>query len=229
MVKLSKKPYESKDVVEVYEERYIHHPLQADDINFEIKTTESLLNPEDKWCDVACGTSYHLRKAKGSFERYGVDRSHLMVNEHIEDTEYKVNYFIEDLLYFNPGTSFNLVTNFWFGYSHQETLNDVLKFFEKMIEITNKGGSIILSVHNNWKLFDSIPRLTDEPMGGVFRFDSLNWSYKEPSTGHKYNCISPHKDLIVETFKPYFKKLYWKDYPNFAGKELLILEEKECN
>jgi hypothetical protein len=98
-----------------------------------------------------------------------------------------------------------------------------------MIEITNKGGSIILSVHNNWKLFDSIPRLTDEPMGGVFRFDSLNWSYKEPSTGHKYNCISPHKDLIVETFKPYFKKLYWKDYPNFAGKELLILEEKECN
>lgn len=228
-MKLSKHPYENKEVVEVYEERYIHHPLQINDINFEIKTIESLLQPNDKWCDVACGTAHHLRKAKGSFERFGVDRSSLMINQHIEDTDYKVNYFIEDLLYFKPSTSFNLVTNFWFGYSHQETLNDVLKFFEKMIEITDKGGSIILSVHNNWKIFDKIPRLTKEPMGGLFSFDSFNWSYKEPSTGHRYDCISPHKDLIVEIFKPYFNKLSWKEYPIFAGKELLVLEDKQCN
>lgn len=228
-VKLSKHPYENKEVVEVYEERYIHHPLQINDINFEIETIESLLQPEDKWCDVACGTAHHLRKAKGSFERFGIDRSSLMINQHIEDTDYKVNYFIENLLSFKPSTSFNLVTNFWFGYSHQETLNDVLKFFEKMIDLTSEDGTIIISVHNHWKLFNRIPRLTTD-VGSEFRVDALQWSYVEPSTNDVYTCISPHKDLIVETFRPHFEEYDLIEYPRISAKELLILKgKKRCN
>lgn len=225
-VKLSKEPYNNKKVAEVYEERYTHHPFVKEDTEFEIETLENLLEDKGSWCDVACGTAYHLRKAKGSFKRFGLDRSSVMINEHKEETDYEVTYFVEDLLSFEAKQKFDLVSNFWFGYSHQPTLQEVLKFFVRMADITDKGGSLVLSVHNNWRIFDKIPRLTNEPMGGVFSFDSIQWSYKEPSTGDVYECISPHKTLIEETLSPFFKKLTWKDYPQFAGKELLILEDR---
>lgn len=226
MVKLSKEPYENKRVAKIYEDRYIHHPFVREDAEFEISTVENLLGDNDSWCDVACGTAYHLRKAKGQFKRFGLDRSSAMINQHKEETDYTVEYFVQDLLSFDTKQRFNLVSNFWFGYSHQPTLKEVISFFTQMANLTATGGSLVLSVHNNWKLFDKIPMLTEEPMGGTFNFTSIQWSYKEPSTGDVYECISPHKTLIQETLSPFFKKLTWKDYPKFAGKELLILEDK---
>lgn len=228
MERLSKEPYSNPDLVRLYEERYIQHPSQQNDITFEIKAIEQLMEfyQYKSWCDVACGTAYHLRKASGDFKRQGVDRSKLMISEHKEDTLYDVKYSTADLLSWRTKKKFDLVTNFWFGYSHQPSLEKVLSFFKKMIDLTAKDGTIILSYHNNWKLFDKIPRSTEEPMGGLFSFDALQWSYVEPATGDKYHCISPHKDLILETLTPHFEDYHLVDYPEFAGKELLILRGK---
>lgn len=227
MVKLSKEPYNNKKVAEVYEERYIHHPFTKADTEFEIETLEDLLEDKDSWCDVACGTAYHLRKAKGSFKRFGLDRSSVMINEHRKETDYEVTYFIEDLLSFKSNTKFDLVSNFWFGYTHQDTVDDVLKFFKKMVDLTDEGGSLVVSVHNQWKLFDTFPLITDvSGIDGFCTFKSISWSYEEPSTGDVYECISPHKTLIENTLSPYFKKVSWKDYPTYMAKELLILEGK---
>lgn len=231
MEKLYKQPYENPDLAKIYEDRYIHHPDQKQDVNFEIRAIEKTLSYYDyeSWCDVACGTGYHLRKTKGIVKRQGVDKSKVMIDQHKEDTEYDIDYSIANLLSWRTKKKFDLVTNFWFGYSHQPSLEKVLDFFQKMIDLTADNGSIVLSYHNNWKLFDKIPMSNPEPMGGHFNFDALQWSYVEPSTGDKYYCISPHKNLILGIFGSYFKRYKVVDYPAFAGKELLVLEGKLCN
>lgn len=239
MEKLYKEPYDNPDLVKVYEERYIHHPNQINDVNFEIDIIQKVMEYYDyeSWCDVACGTAHHLRKASGNFTRLGVDKSKLMMNQHKDDTEYDVDYSVANILSWRTKKKFDLVTNFWFGYSHQPSLEKVINFFEKMIDLTARHGTIVLSfhmgqtpagMHQNWKLFDEIPRSTKQPMGGSFNFDALQWSYVEPITGDRYNCISPHKDLILETFTPHFKNYHLVDYPEFAGKELLVLEDKNA-
>ena len=72
MEKLSKEPYDNPNLVEIYEERYIHHPNQKADINFEIAVIEKVMDYYDheSWCDVACGTGYHLRKASETFAHF---------------------------------------------------------------------------------------------------------------------------------------------------------------
>ena len=229
MVKLSKEPYNNPELVGIYEERYNLHKTQLPDVSLEMTTiqevAESYSNPS--WCDFACGTSYHLRKVEGSFERTGIDRSELMINQHRSETDFDINYVVSDILDWDTDDKFDIVTNFWFGYTHQPTLDDVLSFFRKMIHVTKEGGSIVLSYHDNWGLFESIPRVSPEPMGGFFNFDAIQWSYKEPSTGDVYKCISPHKDLIIDTFKEYFTNIRREKYSVQAGKELLILEGRK--
>lgn len=231
MEKLSKEPYDNPNLVKVYEERYLHHPDQASDVNFEIKVIERAMDyyKYETWCDVACGTAYHLRKASGNFKRLGVDKSKLMMDQHKEDTEYDVDYSVANILSWRTKKKFDLVTNFWFGYTHQPSLEKVINFFEKMIDLTARHGTIVITIHNHKKIFDKIPRAEkngSENFYGPFLFDSLNWSYKEPVTGDTYYCIAPHKDLIVDTFLPHFKHFDKVSYPRVSSKELLVFRDK---
>ena len=233
MEKLYKQPYENPDLAKIYEDRYIHHPDQKQDVNFEIRAIEKTLDYYDyeSWCDVACGTGYHLRKTKGTVKRQGVDKSKVMIDQHKEDTEYDVDYSIANVLSWRTKKKFDLVTNFWFGYTHQPSLDKVLGFFKKMVDLTARHGTIIISLHNHWQIFDKIPRATKNDssnLTGPFLFDSFNWSYKEPSTGNIYYCISPHKDLIIDTFAPSFKKYNLVSYPRFSSKELLVFRGKNA-
>lgn len=229
MERLSKETYNNKEMVSSYEDRYINHPFVKDESAFELNLIESLTrkNKTSSWCDVACGTGYHLRNARGNYKRFGIDASSLMVESYKRKTKYKVEYHIEDLLSFKVNETYDLVTNFWFGYSHQETLDQVIKFFEKMTELTAKQGSIILSFHDQWSLFKKIPKDTPEPLGGIFSFNAIEWSYSEPNNPEcVYKCISPHTDLIVKTFAPYFYKHRIIDYPKHKGRRILLLEGK---
>jgi len=229
MEKLYKEPYDNPDLVKVYEERYIHHPNQINDVNFEIDVIQKVMEYYDyeSWCDVACGTAHHLRKASGNFTRLGVDKSKLMMNQHKDDTEYDVDYSVANILSWRTKKKFDLVTNFWFGYSHQPSLEKVINFFEKMIDLTARHGTIVLSVHNHWKLFNDKPRLSID-VNSEFTFDAIHWSYTEPSTGDKYKCISPHKDLILETFEPYFKEYTKVEYPRVSAKELFVFRDRNA-
>lgn len=229
MEKLYSNPYENPVLVKLYEERYIHHPNQKQDIIHEIRTIENLVDTFNytSWCDVGCGTAYHLRKTNVDIDKCGVDRSSIMLEQHKDDTTYEIEYVLCDFLDWNNSRKFDLVTNFWFGYAHQPTLNSVLSFFDKLVTRTNKNGSILISLHNQWKIFDRYPHTTEEPMGGKFLFDAMHWSYKEPETGDLYECIVPHIDLIKEKLQNYFSRVEYIDYPIYAGKELMLLQGKK--
>ena len=229
MEKLYKEPYDNPNLVKIYEERYIHQPDQAEDVSFEIKVTEKVVDhyKYKSWCDVACGTGYHLRKTSGNLKRLGVDKSKLMIDQHKKDTEYDIEYSVANILSWRTKKKFDLVTNFWFGYSHQPSLKKVINFFEKMIDLTARHGTIVLSVHNHWKLFNEKPRLSMD-VESQFTFDAIHWSYTEPSTNDKYRCISPHKDLILDTFVPYFKEYNISEYPRVSAKELFVFRNRNA-
>lgn len=228
MEKLYSNPYDNPALVKVYEKRYIHHPFVQDDICHEIKAIKNIAKSlgYKSWCDVGCGTAYHLRKTELEIVRSGIDRSSTMLEQHKNDTVYDVNYILCDFLEWQETIKFDLVTNFWFGYAHQPTLNLVLKFLDKLVAHTEKNGSVLVSLHNQWKIFDKHSHKTDEPMGGTFLLDAMHWSYAEPETGDIYECIVPHKKLVEERLSRYFSNVRYLPYPRYMGKELLFLEGK---
>ena len=49
MEKLSKEPYTNFDVVNTYEDRYIHHPKVNKEISFEISLVETYMLGKKSW------------------------------------------------------------------------------------------------------------------------------------------------------------------------------------
>ena len=224
-------PYSNKDIVANYEQRYLTNPAVAHETAYEVRLIEQIINAYGyrTWCDVACGTGYHLRSVNSSVTKTGIDRSAEMLATWTDQMKSSIACLNLDLIDVDTTSKYNLVTNFWFGYTHQPSLNSVIEFFKQMIELTEVGGSVILSVHNNWKMFDYYDYKTPEPMGGEFRFDAMHWSYHEPNyPDHVYQCISPHKDLIVETFEPHFAAWSVFYYPgDYQGREILVFKQKK--
>ena len=225
-------PYNNSQVVDVYEERYNLDSRIKLEILHEIEIVKKTLieNQYKSWCDVACGTGFHLRNLDTSIfledlKKVGLDRSSLMVDSY-RQPEDNIEFILSDLLNYQVKQTYDLVTNFWFGYSHQQSLNDVMKFFDKMIDLTSVGGSIILSIHNQWGIFNQYPYHFSEPMGGDFKFEAMVWSYSEPGYPDAiYNCIVPHKDLIKEHLLKHFESVSINNYPidsGPGGKELIV-------
>ena len=228
-------PYNDKQLVENYEERYIHNEIVSNDIKTEIATVELIMKERNyqNWCDVGCGTGYHLRTANGSYSKTGVDRSSKMLDYAKEKAGDGVNFIQSDFLELPMVNRYDLVSNFWLGYTHQDTLADVMRFIYKMAEMVEIGGSMVLSVHNHGQLYDNIPWMMPEPMDGNFQFDGIVWSYCEPSRPDlRYRCISPHKELIRLNLKKRFAGVKMVKYPivvegmEYPGRELFIFEDK---
>ena len=228
-------PYDNEELVENYEERYILNEVVSNDIKTEIATVEKFMAERgyQNWCDVACGTGYHLRTAEGEFSRIGIDRSEKMLDYAKDRSGDKVRYVQSDFLEMPLLERFDMVTNFWLGYTHQDTLADVMRFIYKMAEMVEKGGTMIMSVHNHGKLYDNIPWMMPEPMDGDFQFDGIAWSYTEPSNPRlRYRCISPHKEMIRLNLKKRFAGAKIIQYPivvegmEYPGREIMVFEDK---
>lgn len=225
-------PYDNPEVVSVYEDRYTHDTRVKTEVDFEVSEVERLIQQNNlkSWCDVACGTGHHLRNVLSPIQKHGIDKSMLMISQY-NSSETNIDYTLEDFLHTDTSQQFDLVTNFWFGYSHQPNFDDVILFLNNMADITSNDGLLILSLHNQWNIFDRIPQKTKEPMGGTFSFDAMMWSYDEPGIPNStYKCIVPHKDCIVDVFSKKFNNVIVESYPfnpHAGGKELLIAAEKK--
>jgi SAM-dependent methyltransferase len=228
-------PYEDNDLVNAYEERYIHNEIVSNDIKTEIATVEMVMQERNyqNWCDVACGTGYHLRTAEGDYSRIGIDRSTGMLDYAKENDGKNTRFVQADFLELPILEKYDLVTNFWLGYTHQDTLADVMRFIYKMAEMVELGGTMIMSVHNHGLLYDNIPWMMPEPMDGNFQFDGIVWSYTEPSNPNlRYRCVSPHKEMIRLNLKKRFAGVKIIKYPivvegmEYPGREIMIFEDK---
>ena len=207
MEKLYKQPYENPDLAKIYEDRYIHHPDQKQDVNFEIRAIEKTLDYYDyeSWCDVACGTGYHLQNVNSKVKKVGVDKSKHMLDYAKLSDKTNTIYHQKDLVKgVDSLGSYDLVTAFGYGYSHQKTLTDVLKFIKNLANLTNKGGDVLIG-------YDGVPNFCDT-LGwhnglGELKVKAIITDYYQESGTDYIDCISPTKETIIESIYDDFESV----------------------
>jgi len=214
-----KVPYDDEGYAEKYEERYVKSPEMRGIIAVELSIIESLMENKNSWLDVGCGTGYLLRNADVDVERFGLDRSPKMLDLCRGDD---ITLIEEDLLKYESNRKYDVVTNFWYGYLHQHSLEEVKKFFMKMISLTEEGGSMFVEICNPWGVFDEYRyKWTSVFNKNDMMFDAIMWSSTVGGAKHDYeNCLAPHPELIHNWIRPQFKNNGRIDYetkPNRFG------------
>ena len=225
MEKLSKEPYKSNWYAETYNKYWVTNKEIKPSIDLEVALVQNLLKNKNSWCDVACGTGYHLQNTNTNAKKVGIDKSKHMLTYAKDISDSSIEYRVEDIVtLLNISTTYDLVTNFGYGYSHQETLPDVLLFIKKLSALVCNGGDLLIG-------YDSVPEYSsirewDNGLG-VLKVKAIITDYYQ-NTGTDYlNCISPTKETIIETLIHEFTTVEIVTLPVTWKKTLLHFKGKQ--
>ena len=228
-------PYDDPGYAEAYDGVYLLSGANAGHTAFEIGTVERIARrwTPCRWLDVGCGTGYHLQIAQGDILRTGVDRAAAMLRQARGRPGPHTVFHLRDGRDLSGLGSFELVTSFWYGYVHQDSLRDVMQLLVAMAGAVSAGGAMMLGICNPNGRFDRLPRRSQVVYGAPARIDALVWSYTEPGGGAFPEMIAPHPDLILETLGPMFHRHAWLDYPVTEGapgwkRRALLLEGRNA-
>lgn len=211
--------YDRSNYAETYDSYFLTSQINRGHYEFEAGVISSILNggKVDSWGDIACGTGKHICEIQGPshVKRWGIDRSHRMLDVAKGRKGHEVTFECQDLLGADlTDRRFDLVTHLWYGYVHQVTLNKVLEFIERCAKLTAPDGQFFLGICDPLDVFETLKHKNDLVYGGPFNIDAVTWSYTEPWSGHTYdNCIAPHTMKIIELVSPYFEQCEVVTYP----------------
>ena len=130
-------PYDRPGYAATHDGYYNLSTINLPHFALECATVERLVFGRDvhSWCDLACGTGLHLRsvKTRQPIRRIGVDRSVSMLDEarsacHVDVDGLGIEFVEADVRCLPPDGAHDLVTAFWYGYIHQESLAEVRRF-----------------------------------------------------------------------------------------------------
>ena len=221
-------PYDLPGYAESYDALYLTAPQTAGHTRFEMDLVAKTCRKwrEPSWCDVACGTGLHLRQTQPGqkqppITRTGVDRSEAMLSLARRRDGHDVTFHCRDGRDMADLGRFDLVTGFWYGYIHQETLDDVFDLLAAMVRAVRPGGDLILGICDPAGLFETLPLNHPLVFGRPLEVQAIIWAYAEPECGEKpagdgarfINCIAPHPQMIIERLSPAFAQAEWLDYP----------------
>jgi len=205
MEKLYKQPYKNKKYAEDYNDYWVHQEDIKPSVDLEIELVENLIQGKKSWCDVACGTGYHLQNVNSKVKKVGVDKSKHMLDYAKLSDKTNTIYHQKDLVKgVDSLGSYDLVTAFGYGYSHQKTLTDVLKFIKNLANLTNKGGDVLIG-------YDGVPNFCDT-LGwhnglGELKVKAIITDYYQESGTDYIDCISPTKETIIESIYDDFESV----------------------
>ena len=208
-------PYDDPDSARGYDLANHSHPANAVHSRFELGMVAALerANPGLSWLDVACGTGFHLRNAAGHMRRVGVDRAEAMLDIARRSEGHSATYHLRDGRNLSGLGRFDLVTSFWYGYVHQESVDEVLGLFAAMAGAVAPGGDLLIGICDPAGLMRGVRHRLASPINGELRISAVVWDYAESSGGTYRNCIAPHPELILEMLGPRFEEFRWRDYP----------------
>ena len=208
-------PYETADYAARYDESYLFSGFNRDQTAYAVGLLGKIARrrPGLRWLDAACGTGYHLRAAPGRSSRTGVDRSVPMLDVARARPGRNVQFHLGDVRQLGWLGPFDLVTNFWYGYIHQPSLDAVLEFFDSMVEAVAPGGELLMDICNPAGTFDRVPWGAESCYGPELFSDALIWSYRGLHGSEYRNCIAPHPGLILDRVGPRFASYRWRYYP----------------
>lgn len=217
------KPYTTKKYAEHYNNTWILPDEVKDSVDIEIQILEELLKDKKTWLDTACGTGYHLQSVKSNVRKSGVDRSKQMLETAYTDD---ITFYKRDIVKgLDDLGKYDLVSNLGYGYVHQKSLLDVLKFFESISSVVSKGGDLLIG-HDNPGFWFPEDNITSNTFGDV-TFKAIVWDYYEYNTNTLYpDCISPHRNLIVETVGSDYEEVLDIKLPTDWKKDALLFKRK---
>jgi len=220
------KPYTTKKYAEHYNDIWIFPEGVKDSVDIEIQILEELLKDKETWLDTACGTGYHLQNVKADVKKAGVDKSRQMLDAAYRDD---ITFYKRDIVKgLDDIGKYDLVSNLGYGYVHQNSLLDVLKFFESISNVVATGGDLLIG-HDNpgfWLPRDNVFKNTF----GDVTLKAVIWDYYEDATDTLYpNCISPHKNLIVETVGSAYEDIIEIELPTDWKKDALLFKAKKAS
>lgn len=213
--------YDDPDYATGYDTVYHADPANAVHSRFELGMVEALAcaRPGLSWLDVACGTGFHLANAGGHMRRAGVDRAEAMLEVARRRPGHAATFHCRDARDLSGLGRFDLVTSFWYGYVHQESVDEALRLLSSMASAVAPGGDFLLGVCDPAGGFRKMPRAVQLPFGpGTMRIDAVVWSYSEGGRHEYRDCIAPHPELILEALAPRFEEHRWRDYPRSAAR-----------
>ena len=218
------KPYTTKKYAENYNDTWIFPEGVKDSVDIEIQILEELLKDKETWLDTACGTGYHLQNVESDVQRSGVDRSRQMLDAAYRDD---ITFYKRDIVDgLDDIGKYDLVSNLGYGYVHQKSLLDVLKFFESISNAVAVGGDLLIG-HDNPGFWLPGNNVFKNTFGDV-TLKAVVWDYYEDDTDTLYpNCISPHRNLIVETVGSNYEDIIDIELPTKWKKDALLFKTKK--
>lgn len=225
MGKLYKQPYKNKKYAEDYNYYWVHQEDIKPSVDLEIELVKNLVQGKKSWCDVACGTGYHLQNVNSKVKKVGVDKSKHMLDYAKLSDKSNITYHQKDLVKGVDGLgSYDLVTAFGYGYSHQKTLTDVLKFIKNLANLANKGGDVLIG-------YDGVPNFCNT-LGwhnglGELKVKAVITDYYQESGTDYIDCISPTKETIIESIYDDFESVEIIKLPVSWKNTLLHFRDKK--
>ena len=221
---VTNKPYSTKFYAKKYNDIWVNPPEVKKSVDLEVHLIEHLLKDKTSWLDTACGTGYHLNAVQSQGAKAGVERSSKMLE--VADSE-GITFYKKDIVKgLKDLPKFDLVSNLGYGYVHQKNLLDVLKFFESISSAVAERGDLLIGYDNpgNWVPSDNVFKNTF----GHVTFKAVIWDYFEEETNSLYkDCISPHKNLIIDTVGSSYEDIIEIQFPTEWKKDALLFKTKK--
>lgn len=216
-------PYDRPGYAATYDRYYNSSEINRPHFEFECDMVAGLIRDHDAavWVDIACGTGLHLRtvETERPISRIGLDRSAGMLGMIPRDSG--IETIRGDLCQMDDSQlpKGDIVTHFWYGYIHQETVSRVECFMRKTLACVRPGGTLMLGICDPANLFETIRHEHQVVYGDNLNIEALVWSFEEPWGNDRFdNCIAVHPERILSWLGPSFGHHLVLDYPGAGGK-----------
>jgi SAM-dependent methyltransferase len=203
-----------------YNERYLLNPFSKTSSVTELSVLKQLLNKDTKWLDLGCGTGYFLSEFPG-IQRAGLDISPKMLETAREANPdalfFKEGDFRED----NPewNNEWSLITCMWGAYCYVDSVGEVEKIVENIVNWTKTGGSIFLPVLDIEDLRPNTGIKYEHFFEGVYAgtiaITSVTWSWQEINGKFHQHLVSPPAQHFGRLMQPYFDNIEVVRYPPY--------------
>lgn len=213
-------PYDDPAYARGHDAVFRADPANAAHSGFELAMVEELAHerPGLSWLDMACGSGFHLRKAGGHMRRVGVDRAEAMLDVARQRPGHDAAFHCRDARDLSGLGRFDLVTSWWYGYVHQESVDEALRLLAAMAGTVAPGGDLLVGICDPAGLLRGVRHRLPSPIRpDEMRIDAVVWSYFEGGGAEHRNCIALHPELILETLAPRFEEYRWREYPVSAA------------
>lgn len=207
------KPY-TKSYAEKYNNLYLLDQSHHQHTEYEIALVEYLLAEKESWLDVACGTGYHLNTVRSPVRKVGIDRSADMIEYATESSNGNIEYFVSDIKQSDLAEVFDLVTFFWIGYVHSNSVKDAVDTLEAASNRVDTGGSFLMTFCDPMYIMESNPEKSNFLGRGPMTLDGVVWSYRDDINKLEYSdMVAPNRFKITDRLSSQYERVDELVYP----------------